>query len=231
LDAFAEASRAREAWYGKSLSIGGDHNPVPAPTAHAALIAEALDYLSSDPEKSLVSELGVSCSLVRKLHDALARAERAEREQDDWENTNDELLGLINKCIPDKSPDETPDSCDERLRRIVGIEAERDALRAQLAEAEAELAAPESAQARVKELTLLNDDLLARNQALITAMRDLNQVNEKLERELDGLGLVEWACKLEPCGWRECIVQGDNCPTAFAFRRVLPEKEADPANH
>lgn len=39
LDAFAEASLAREVWYSKSLSIGGHHDSVS--TAHDALIAEA----------------------------------------------------------------------------------------------------------------------------------------------------------------------------------------------
>ena len=160
-----------------------------------------------------LSERDLWCREARAAYDrrdaAIARAERAERERDAEKASH--------------------------FNSLTKWAAERDTLRQQLAEAREELEAPESAQARVKELTLLNDELLARNQALITAMRELNQVNEKLERELAGLGPVEYVVNTDAHGWRltHCAeyehVRSLIPDNALAIRRVLPAKEASNA--
>ena len=66
----------------------------------------------------------------------------------------------------------------------------------------------------------------------LDTLRELNQVNEKLERELAGLGPVEYVVNTDAHGWRltHCAeyehVRSLIPDNALAIRRVLPAKEA-----
>jgi hypothetical protein len=144
LDAFAEASVAREAWYGKSLSIGGEASDIaameartPAPALPAdmeALLAEAECFRSDGTGRGIIASR-LATALRETLSERDQMRESAQVGKDRWQDAAEQLAEAQAEREAERARAEKAEAENSELRERYLATAQLAALRKEAAEA------------------------------------------------------------------------------------------------